>query len=163
MKKILIVISLILITFSSIAQETNEPGKASVKNYNLIKIGSSAQIDVYYFGGRDYAYYYDGYEYYYYPDGPNAMLYLAYEHIWEFPNKLAVALEPKIGISFREYANHFMIGNDTKFYWANKDFWRMGMAFSTDYILGSRDTYRYIQMDNGNYYQMKQITMYYQI
>lgn len=161
MRKIIITIFLIVAVFNVQSQDTTDQIKQSVKHFNQVKIGSSVQVDVYYFGGHyDESYYY-GYDYYYYPDGPNAFLYIAYEHIFEFPNKVAIGIEPKAGISFREFANHAAIGNDFKFYWTNKEIWRMGIALSTDYILGYRDSYVTVPMDNGNYYQRKQVKMYY--
>jgi len=161
MKQISLLLLILISGFYVQAQDTDNPKEKKVKHFNLIKIGSSFQVDVYYFGMYEYDYYYYGYDRYHYPDGANAMLYVGYEHIWEFANKTAFALEPKIGISFREHANHGMLGNDAKFYWTNKAFWRMGIALSTDYIFGSHETSITVPMDNGNYYERKKITMYY--
>ena len=161
MKRIILLLLIVSSGFTMLSQESDSLEEKKVKHYNLIKIGSSFQVDVYYFGYYEYDYYYDGYDRYYYPDGPNAMLYLGYEHIWEFENKTAFALEPKVGISFREHANHGMLGNDAKFYWTNKEIWRMGIAISTDYIFGSNETTITVPMDNGNYYERRKINMYY--
>jgi len=163
MKKSLFVV-LALLTFTGVLSQETDVENNSVKNFNLIKIGSSVQIDVYYFGGYDYYYdefYYPGYDSYYYPDGVNGALYLAYEHIWEFPNKLAISLEPKIGFNFREYATHGMIGNDITFYWANKPYWRMGMAISTDYNFGKHEGSIMVPQANGNYYQQIDLDFWY--
>jgi len=144
-------------------EQPSQQEENKVKNFNLIKIGASAQVDVYFFGSYDI--YYDGYyydnDYYYYADGPTGSLYLAYEHIWEFPSKIAIALEPKIGVNFREYSTHGIIGNDTKFYWSNMPHWRMGMAISTDYIFGNRETSVMLPQANGNYYQKQDMTIWY--
>lgn len=162
MRKLVLIFIVVLTAYGVHGQEVEVEKKQGVKNFNLIKIGSSFQFDLYYIGMYDY--YYDDYGWYdnyRYPDGANTTLYVGYEHIWEFQNKTAIALEPKIGISFREFANHAMIGNDIKFYWANHEIWRMGIAVSTDYIYGSHDTFVTVPMDNGNYYQRIDVKMRY--
>lgn len=142
------------------AQEKEKKEPQKVKNFNLIKIGSSIQGDVY-FGHNYYDIYYGDYYNYYdqYNDGYTATTFVAYEHIWEFPNKIALALEPKTGVSFRKYSTNFFIGNDLKFYWANLDIWRMGIALSSDYYYGSNKRQVVVSMDNGHYQQRVESTM----
>jgi len=145
---------LIFITPFANAQVKEKKETQKVRHYNLIKVGSSIQGDVY-FGRNYYDYYYDDYYYYYdqYADGYTATTFIAYEHIWEFPNKIALAVEPKTGVSFRKYSTNFFLGNDLRFYWANRDIWRMGIAISSDYYYGKSKRDVVVSMADGHYQQ----------
>ena len=132
-----------------------------VKQFNLIKIGSSIQAEP--FSDNYYGYdYYDSYYYYedeYYDNSPITQVYATYEHIWQFRSNVAVSIEPRIGASFWNSNVGFMAGNEIKFYWANTEFWRMGVAAYTGYTYSSRDTYRWVSMDGGAYQQRVPVTL----
>lgn len=166
MKHILILIlASFIITLN--AQDAEKQSDKKAKQFNLIKIGSAAQLDI--IPTRydyDYRYYDDYYGYpsdNYYFEGGNYMLYLGYEHIWEYKNKTAIALEPIAGVSFHENSTHVFIGNNTKFYWANRDFWRMGIAIYTGYGYASHETTRVVSRDGGNYHQSIDLAMHYSL
>lgn len=166
MKKQLLILFAIFVGFAVAAQE-NEDTDKGVKHIHQIKIGSSLQYE---WGG---GYYYDDYYYpmdlyYYYShrtellsdyDGPNTRLFVAYEHIWEMPNKLALAIEPKIGMSFREYMENAFAGANWKFYWANMGIWRMGIYLYTGYEYNRSDKTIFVDMHNGMYSQQKDIKL----
>ena len=156
MKNHLILFLAIMVSWQISAQETASESK--VVHVNQIKVGFSNQIDVM-FQDRYFDYYSD--EYYYNDPGVNFQLFLAYEHIWEFPNKVAFALEPKIGTSIRQKGNNGFIGLNTKVYWANTDVWRMGMAIYSGYGYTSRDFSIDVPMGGGNYYQKKDLRMHF--
>lgn len=155
MKKLLIFL-LLLTMLPSAKTQDKEPLADTikkVKQFNLVKIGSSIQGDIY-MGYDYYDPYYGSYSYYdQSPDGYNATLFAAYEHIWEFPNKIAIGIEPKAGVSFRKHLTNVFIGNDIKFYWVSKDIWRMGIALSADYYYGRNETDIILRMEDGHYYQ----------
>lgn len=145
------------------SQDTVDVKVKKAKHYNLVKLGGAVQA--YLIRGYDYEYYY-GYEnngrnYYY--DGANYQLYVGYEHIWEFKNKTAVALEPVIGASFFPNTTQAFIGNNAKFYWTNLDTWRMGIAIFMGYTYANHPTKRPISQDNGNYHQVVEINMNYHL
>lgn len=134
--------------------------ESQVKQFNLIKIGSSIQAEP--FSDRYYGYdYYNSYYYesYYYDNGPITQVYATYEHIWQFKSNVAVSIEPRIGASFWNSNVGFMVGNEIKFYWANTEFWRMGVAAYTGYTYSNRDSYRWVSMDDGAYQQKVPVTM----
>lgn len=155
MKQLTIYLLILLIVPFTNAQETDEAKPKKVKHYNLVKVGGSIQGDVYIGHNYDYydSYYYYDNDYMQNPDGYNAVTFVAYEHIWEFPNKMALSIEPKTGVSLRKYSTNFFIGNDLKYYWVNKDIWRMGIALSADYYYGKSDHDVVLRMDDGHYYQ----------
>lgn len=150
------------------AQDTISTTVKKAKHYNLIKIGSSIQADIIP-GYYDYNYDYYGGGYYnyrdadYYFEGYNAKVYVAYEHIWEYQNKSALAIEPMAGASFRENSTHAFIGNNVKFYWANRDIWRMGIALYTGYSYANHTTTIPVRKNNGSYYQMTDVKMHYHL
>jgi hypothetical protein len=143
-----------------IAKEEPIDNESKVKQFNLVKIGSSIQAEP--FSDRYYGYdYYNSYYYesYYYDNGPITQVYATYEHIWEFRNKIAVSIEPRVGASFWNSHVGFMAGNEIKFYWANTEYWRMGVAAYASYTYSSLDSYRWVSMDDGAYQQKVPITM----
>ena len=157
---------ILLFIFSGIflansSQDTiNKQGK-NAEHYNLIKLGSSIQAD---FIPGEYDYYYSNHNYRstdYYFEGYNTKIYLAYEHIWEYKNKTAVALEPMAGISFHENSTHAFIGNNTKFYWANRDIWRMGIAIYTGFSYANHPSSMVVSKEDGNYYERVDVKMHY--
>ena len=151
---------LILLVFSSnlFAQTQDEAPKTT--HINQIKIGFSNQINVFFFSRYDYYYDY-GYSQNYRYEGLDFQPYIAYEHIWEFSNKTAVALEPKIGLSIKDNLRNGFTGLNSKFYWINKDVWRMGMALYTGYSYTNTKVSLNIPMDGGNYYQRKEVQMHF--
>ncbi len=146
-----------------IAKEGPVDNESKVKQYNLIKIGSSIQAEP--FSDNYYGYdYYDSYYYYdeyYYDNGPITQVYATYEHIWEFRNSAAVSLEPRIGAAFWNSNVGFMAGNEIKFYWTNLENWRMGVAAYAGYTYSNRETYRWANMDDGAYQQRIPVTLNY--
>lgn len=154
------------LAFLSVAAQTETDTNKAVSNFNLVKIGSSIQANIS-FWGYDYVYY-DGFDSYYYDDnyimldGPNTHLFLAYEHIWQFnKSSVAVGIEPQLGISFYEYLTTGYTGVNMKFYWLSKPYFRMGMATYFGYAYASKDRKVAVPMDGGAYYQNKDITMLY--
>lgn len=163
--KYLLLFLLTAFTTSIFAQDASMENAQKAKQYNLVKIGSSAQINIipYYY---EYDIYYDYGDYNnrnYYYEGGNVTLYAGYEHIWEYKNKTALALEPIVGASFYENSTHAFIGNNTKFYWANREFWRMGIAIYTGFSYANHETTRVVSRDGGNYYQSIDIDMHYSL
>lgn len=139
------------------AQEINK--KSAVEHENQVKIGFSNQIDLIFFGYYD-EYYYD--DYYPHSDGGlNFHVFLAYEHLWQFPKRIAFGLEPKIGASIRNGWSSGFVGLNTKFYWANTDIWRMGILLYGGYSYANREISVEVPMDGGNYYQRKDLTMHF--
>jgi hypothetical protein len=141
--------------------EVEVPKDSQVKQFNLVKVGSSIQVDP--FSYRYYGYdYYDSYYYYedyYYDNGPVTQVYATYEHIWQFKNNLAVSVEPRLGASFWNSNVGLMAGNEIKFYWANTDYWRMGVAAYAGYTYTNRDSYRWVNMQDGAYQQRIPVTL----
>ena len=137
------------------------PQEQQVKQFNLVKIGSSIQADP--FSYRYYGYdYYDSYYHYeedYYDNGPVTQVYATYEHIWQFKNNVALSIEPRVGASFWNSNVGFTAGNEIKFYWANTEFWRMGVAAYAGYTYVNRDSYRWVNMQNGSYQQRIPVTL----
>ena len=137
------------------SKKVEVPQENQIKQFNLVKIGSSIQADPfsYRYYGNDYydSYYYHDYDYY--DDGPITQVYATYEHIWQFKNNVAVSIEPRVGAAFWNSNVGFIAGNEIKFYWANTDFWRMGVAAYTGYTYASRDSYRWVNMQDGAYQQ----------
>ncbi len=152
----LIIIALFASGFIFSQESNTEP---VVKHEDQIKLGFSNQIDVVFHNRYDTYYYYD--DYYYNDPGVNLQLFLAYEHIWEFPNKVAFALEPKIGSSIRQNNTNGFAGLNTKFYWINTPVWRMGLSVYGGYGYSSRNITVNIPMDGGNYYQKKELNMHF--
>lgn len=132
-----------------------------LEQFNLIKIGSSIQAEP--FSDNYYGYdYYDPYYYYdeyYYDNGPITQVYASYEHIWEFRKKIAVSIEPRVGVSFWNSNVGFTAGNEIKFYWANTKNWRMGVSAYAGYTYSNRDSYRWVSMDDGAYQQRVPVTL----
>lgn len=164
MKYIFSIFLALILTAGFAQSDTEEVDE--VKHYNLIKIGSSIQanIEFYYYDSYRYdGYYYDDYNYYtVYESGANTHLFLAYEHIWEFPqSKTALAIEPQLGFSFYRNLTTAYTGAQFKFFWANKKYWRMGMAMYFGYTYANRDRKVSVPMEGGMYQQRKQITTHY--
>ena len=139
------------------------PQEKQMKQFNHIKIGSSIQAEP--FSDNYYGYnYYDSYYYYedyYYDNGPITQVYATYEHIWQFKNNVAVSVEPRVGASFWNSKVGFTAGNEIKFYWANTDFWRMGVAAYAGYTYTGRDSYRWVNMQDGAYQQRIPVTLHF--
>lgn len=133
----------------------------SVKQFNLIKIGSSIQAEP--FTNRYYDYYDPYYyDYYYYDDdGPCTQVFVSYEHIWEYKRSVAFSVEPMVGVSFLNSNMGFTAGSEFKFYWANRPNWRMGAAIYTGYTYANRETHRWVSMDNGAYQKRVPVTVNY--
>lgn len=160
MKKIFIAFSLIAF-FSSNAQDTITTHKKAVKHFNLIKTGVSVQNDIMTNNRYDYGFYYDYRPREYYHEGPNTKVFAGFEHIWEYQNKKAVALEPIAGISIHNNSIHAFVGNNAKFYWISRDKFRMGVAIFAGYSYSKHKTSIATPMDGGNYYQRMDIDMNY--
>jgi len=133
----------------------------NVKQFNIIKIGSSIQAEPYtrrYYDYYDSYYYYD---YYYGNEGPCTQVFVSYEHIWEYKRSMAFSVEPMVGVSFFNSEVGLTAGSEFKFYWANRENWRMGFAIYTGYTYSNSDTHRWISMDDGAYQKRVPITMHY--
>jgi len=156
MRNLLLILFLFLINPITHAQDTEiKSGAKKVQHYHIIKAGTSVQADFHPYYKEEY--YYDGYYYYesyHSPRGAKFTAYLGYECIWEFRNKLAIAIEPKVGFSRLVNGSYFFAGNDFKFYWANKGIWRMGVALSTDYYFGKNDVEFVATLGDGHYQQL---------
>jgi len=162
-------ISIILISFllSIVIHAQEDTGvknnEKSTGHQNIIKFGSSIKAEIY----SSYRHY-DYYGYYYeddndYEGGPHVPVFVSFEHIWELKNQKALSIEPMLGVSFRENLTGLFAGSEFKFYWTNTGFWRCGIAFNVAYSYGNTDTKRWISMDNGNYQQLKNLTVHYHI
>jgi len=145
------------ISISALAQDDVTPDDVVLRSQQ-IKLGSSIQYD----WGRGYYYYDYNFYYSYSPnrpvmlsnyDGPNTQLFVAYEYIWTYPTKLALAIEPKLGAIFREYMTNGFVGANWKLYWANKEIWRMGMSFYTGYEYKRGEQSIFVDMENFMYSQ----------
>jgi len=157
----LFISTLLLLVQISMGQVETKVKESKTTQTNLIKIGGSVQGDLY-FGFNDY--YYDDYYYHdyadkKYPNGYDVATFAAYEHIWQFQSNIAVSLEPKAGFSMRSNSNSLFLGNDVKFYWANRKNWRMGIALSTDYYYSNYKSGRVISKGDGNYAQWMDLNM----
>jgi len=155
MRYIIVILSFIFVIPLLRAQEQEPaPKPEKIKHFNLIKAGTALQIDFH--PHYKYDYYYGDYYYESYntPGGPKSTTCLGYEHIWEFRNKLALAVEPKAGFAFLERSFYLYAGNDLKFYWGNKGIWRMGVALSTDYYYGQNDIDFVVTKGDGNYQEL---------
>lgn len=163
----LLVISVLL----AFAQE-NTTDESSVKQFNMVKIGGSAQVNINFGSRYDYydSYYY-GSSYYYddiiYETGGNEHLFLAYEHVWDFTKKsLALGIEPQIGFSFYNNNNNRTLttgytGVRLKFYWLSKPYFRMGIATYFGYTYANKENTIAVPMAGGMYYQNRQLTTHY--
>lgn len=159
MRNFIALVLLVIVSSSMPAQEAEKESR--VINVNQIKIGFASQIDV--DVNKQYDVYYDGYNYGYYNDkgGMNLQPFIAYEHIWEFSSHVAIALEPRIGFSIKEKIVNGFAGLDTKFYWANNDFWRMGIAFYGGYGYANENITIAVPMEGGQYFQKKDLKMHF--
>ena len=135
-------------------------------NFNLVKIGSSVQANIS-FWGYDYVYY-DSYYNYYYNDyyitesGPNTICFWLMSTSGNLTiQEQLLGIEPQIGFSFYEYVTTGYTGVNLKFYWLSKPYFRMGMATYFGYTYASQERKVAIPMDGGAYYQNKEITTYY--
>jgi len=137
--------------------------KKKATHQNIIKIGASYRVEVYSNHRHyDYSYYYDD-KNKDYEGGYNVPVFVSFEHIWELKNQKAVSIEPMIGVSMRKNLISFYVGSEFKYYWTNTGFWRMGISLNTAYSYGNTETRRWIDMDNGNYQQLKDLTVHYHI
>jgi len=166
MKKVIVAYFLLTCFLTLQSQEQlDDPVNSEVKRTHQLKIGSSIQYE--WAGG----YYYDDYDFFYdysysrtsnlsHYDGPNTQLFLAYEHTWTFPARMGVAIEPKLGLSFREYLTSGFVGVNWKYYWADLGHWRMGIYLYTgyEYLKGERSMY--VNMHDGMYRQLTNFTLY---
>jgi len=142
-------------------EEANQEKKAT--HQNIIKIGASYRVEVYSnYRHYDYSYYYND-ENKDYEGGYNVPVFVSFEHIWELKSQKAVSIEPMIGVSMRKNLTSFYVGSEFKYYWTNTGFWRMGISLNTAYSYGNTETRRWIDMDNGNYQQLKDLTVHYHI
>lgn len=166
MRKEISFILIALICISVHAQDENDSPRKVVSSHQ-IKFGSSIQYE--WDGGY---YYYDDYyyldQYYYHPynstiladyDGPNTQVFLAYEHIWTYPNTMALGIEPKFGISFRENMKNAFVGVNWKYYWVSTEIWRMGIYLYTGYEYTNSDRTMFVDMENGMYNEQKDIQL----
>ena len=147
--------------------DTNET--SSIKQYNVLKIGASAQVNIN-FGNYGYydSYYYGGY---YYDDfisesGGNEHIFLAYEHVWDFTeSRTAIGIEPQIGVSIYNHYNRKLTtgygGVNLRFYWLSKPNFRMGMATYFGYTYANGENTVSVPMAGGAYYQNRQVTTHY--
>jgi len=167
MKKAILAYFLLLCFVALQSQEpTSDPVMKGIQTSHQIKVGASLQYEWsgWYYYEYDYDYYYE-YSYDYssnlsYYDGPNTQLFLAYEHIWTFPTNMGVSIEPKLGLAFREYLTSGFVGANWKFYWVDRGSWRMGIYLYTgyEYLQGGRSIY--VNMQEGMYRQLIDITMH---
>ncbi len=135
--------------------------ESNVKQFNIIKIGSSIQAEPFVDRYYDYydPYYYD---YYYYDEGgPCTQVFVSFEHIWEYKRSMAFSVEPMVGVSFLNSSTGFTAGSEFKFYWANRENWRMGVAIYSGYTYSNRETHRWISMDDGAYQKRVPLTIHY--
>jgi len=170
MKKLILAYFLLCCFVNLQSQEAaDDPVKKEIKTSHQIKLGASLQYEWsgWYYYEDDYYYYDYDYDYRYnyssnlsYYDGPNTQLFLAYEHIWTFPAKMAVSIEPKLGLAFREYLTSAFVGANWKFYWVDRGSWRMGVYFYTGYEYLNGDRSIYVGMHDGMYRQLIDITMH---
>jgi hypothetical protein len=162
MKKLALIIPCLLFVASSIAQKSNESSTKSAVHHQQLKFGSSLQYEWgEFYGGRDY--YYDDYYYSNYDyqrasllenyNGPNTQVFVAYEHIWAYANSMAIAIEPKLGLSFREYQSNGFIGANWKYYIVSRGIFRMGVYLYTGYEYAQKTRSVYISQENGMYSQ----------
>lgn len=144
----------------------------SLKQFNMLKIGGSAQVNINFTSRYDYYYdsYYYGGEYYYndiiYETGGNEHLFLAYEHVWDFTKKsLALGIEPQIGFSYYKNSGKDLstafTGVRLKFYWLSKPYFRMGIATYYGYTYANMENTIAVPMAGGMYYQNRQLTTHY--
>ncbi len=164
MKTISLILSLFLFVSLQAQDVTAIKSDETAPTYqNMIKLGSSLRAEIY--GSR----YEDNYIGYYYDNsddyegGYNVPVFVSFEHIWELKNNKAMAIEPMIGVSFRENLTSLYAGAEFKFYWANNGWWRMGISFNPAYTYGVTHTSRWVGMDNGNYQELKDLRVHYHI
>lgn len=154
MKQLLPILTLLCIPVFALPQEE----VPTVLHENQIKAGISSHINVFIYD------HYDGY-YYDYPGNHEPIatlqLFLAYEHIWQFPKSIAFALEPKAGLALGKNNANGFAGLNTKFYWANKKIWRMGIAVYGGYGYAKREVSIDVPMEGGDYYQIKELDMHF--
>ena len=141
------------------SDEDNQEKKAT--HQSIIKIGASVRGEVYSnYRHYDYYYYNEGDDY---EGGYNVPVFVSFEHIWELKNQKAVSIEPMIGVSIRKNLTSFFVGSEFKFYWANTGFWRSGISLNPTYSYGLTNTSRWVSMDDGNYQQLKDLSVHYSI
>ena len=170
MKRVIITYILLSCFVALQSQEQTEidiqPEKGEIKRTHQIKLGSSIQYEWsgWYYYEEHYDYFYD-YSYsrsnnlsHY--DGPNTQLFIAYEHLWTFPTSTGVAIEPKLGLSFREYLTNGFVGTNLKFYWVDKGSWRMGIYFYAGYEYLKSTRQRFVDMHDGMYRQLIDVTFH---
>lgn len=162
MKKVLTILFATFIALSVAAQETPVEEKPNLKTSHQIKFGASLQYD---FGGYGRYDYYEPYNYHYHSynyntsfsnyDGPNTQVFVAYEHIWHYPTTMALGIEPKLGIVFRDNAaKGAFIGANWKFYWVDKEYWRMGIYLFTSYEYNNSERQMYVSKEGGSYSEL---------
>ncbi len=156
-----------LFLFVSLQAQQDVPAiksdESTTTHHNIIKFGSSIRAEIYSVRyGYDYAGYYyndvDDYE-----GGYNVPVFVSFEHIWELKNQTAMAIEPMAGVSFRKNLTSIYVGAEFKYYWTNKGWWRMGISVNPAYSYGTTNTSRWVNMDNGNYQELKDMKVHYHI
>ena len=161
--RVLLIIPALLFSLAVYSQRSDTLKPKVIRSQQL-KLGSSIQYD---WGNGYYQY-----DYYYsssyspgHPvdlssyDGPNTQVFVAYEYIWTYPHKLALAIEPKLGVIFREYMTNGFTGANWKLYWANKEIWRMGILLYTGYEYKRGEQSIYVGKENYMYAEQIDVTL----
>ncbi len=146
--------AIILLVNTMGAQETHTLDdpivSTSFHSTHAIKIGTSIQF----YPGNGH-YYYDshsGYEQDYQDDRYRHYVSVSYEYAQSLANnKMALGLEPKIGLLLKDNASGGHVGTEIKFYWVNTSFYRMGIALNVGYTLSQFDEIAYLSLDDGMY------------
>ena len=164
MKALSLILSLFLLVSLQAQEEvtaikSNE--STTTTHQNIIKFGSSIRAEMYSARHYDYGAFYEEADDY--DGGYNVPVFISFEHIWELKNQTAVAIEPMAGVSFRENLTSLYIGAEFKYYWTNKGWWRMGISINPAYTYGLTNTTQWVNMDHGNYQEMKELNVHYHI
>jgi hypothetical protein len=146
-------------------EAADDPVESKALRSHIVKAGASIQYE---WSGYYYEYDYLFYDWNYdnrtssvaHYDGPNTQLFLAYEHIWTYPANMGLAIEPKLGLSFREYLTNGFVGANWKFYWADRGNWRMGLYLYTGYEYLQGEKSIYVSMEDGMYRKLTHLTLH---
>lgn len=138
-------------------------GQQQVVDAKVEKITDSAPTQVIKLGAAFHNYpghhydYYDSYYGYYnnsYSDNRRGYFSLSYEYTVPFANdRLAYAVEPKIGFLLKENAQGGFAGTEFKFYWVNKSYYRMGISVYLGYAIARGKEVASVAMQDGMYIQ----------